>query len=166
MAQRIDGCGRHELLVQQHLQHIERRLDLQASIAATANGLEYLRNELDLADATAAELDVVMHVAPVHVALDMHLEVAHGSKGAIIQILAEYERPQQSGEIITRTGNDAPLDPCIALPLTPLVLVILLQHGETTSQRPIRTIRPQSHIHAEHEAILGDFVECSDELFG
>ncbi len=48
----------------------------QPRLATTANQLQRLRQELDLANATGTELDVVRHVAPFDLALDHRLHFA------------------------------------------------------------------------------------------
>src|SRR5690606_29259585 len=87
-----------------------------------------------------------------------------GRECTVIEILAENERPQQLRQIFTGTGDDAPLDPGIALPLASLVLIILLEQGEAAGERTFRTVGTQPHVDAEHETVLGEFVDGRDQL--
>jgi len=97
-AQKLVGGGQFERRVERDLlpfgeqrQHLQRRLDLQLRVAATADQLEYLGDELDLADAAGAELDVAGHVLARHLAADLRVQAAHRVDCAEIQIFAEDE---------------------------------------------------------------------------
>src|SRR5690606_36988952 len=55
------------------------------------------------------------------------------------------------------------LDHGVALPVAPLVLVILFQRAEAHHQRAGGTVRPQAHVHTEDEAIYGWRIQRLDK---
>jgi hypothetical protein len=73
----------------------QRRPRLQRGIAAAANQLEDLGDELDLADAAGAQLDVLGHFLARHLAADLRVQGAHGIDGAEVEILADRRRGGQ-----------------------------------------------------------------------
>src|SRR5690606_34845583 len=85
------GLGRQDAALGQLCEHLQRRTDLQAAVTATANELEDLGDELDLADAAGADLDVVGAVAARDLAADLRVQVAHRVEGAVVEVLAEHE---------------------------------------------------------------------------
>ena len=72
-------CGRRPRRPKQ-LQHHQQVALLQRGLAAAADQLEGLRDELDLANAAGAELDVVVHAAALHLAVDHRLHAAQRSR--------------------------------------------------------------------------------------
>jgi hypothetical protein len=85
-------------------EHLERRRDLQRRVAAAADQLEDLGDELDLADAAGAELDVVGHVLARHFAANLRVQVAHGVDGAEVEILAENEGAAMRSSALDHSG--------------------------------------------------------------
>ena len=66
-----------QALLREERQHRERRADLQRGIAPAADQLERLGDELDLADAARAELDLIGELAARHLGADLRVELAH-----------------------------------------------------------------------------------------
>ena len=64
---------------------------LQPPILAAADQLKGLHDELDLADAAVAELDVVGELAALHLALDQRLHLAQRLEHAEIEVAAIHE---------------------------------------------------------------------------
>ena len=85
---------------------------LQRRLAAAADQLEGLHDELDLADAAGAELDVVAQLAPLDLARDQLLHLAQRLEHAEVEVAAEDEGPQhvavQLGERCRRRSPRAP----------------------------------------------------------
>ena len=149
----------------QQVQHLQRRPDLQRLVAAAADQLEHLGDELDLADAARAELDVVGHVAPRHFAADLRVQLAHGVDGAVVEVLAENEGAREGGQRLATLPVQGPrLDPGVAFPLAALGDEVVLQHVEARHQRSGIAVRPQAHVHAEDLAIAGDLGQRADQL--
>ncbi len=151
--------------INEQFQDLQRRLDLQAAVAAAANQLEDLGDELDFADAAGAELDVVGHVLLRDFAADLRMQVAHGIDGAEIEVLAEHEGAADGLQIVPVCScqRGARLDPGIALPFAALGDEVVFQHLEGADQWPGIAIRPQAHIDAEHLAVAGDFGDGADQ---
>ena len=84
-----------QLLVGQDLQRVQRRTHPQLRMAAAGNQLLGLREELDLADAAAAELDVVAFdrdLALAAIGLHLPLHVVDVGDRREIEMLAPDER--------------------------------------------------------------------------
>ena len=75
----------------------EQRRRLQAAVAAAARQLQRLHDELDLADAARAELDVVGQLAPLHLALDQRLHLPQALEHAVVEVAAVDERTDGGG---------------------------------------------------------------------
>src|SRR5205085_9616906 len=102
--------------LREHGEHLERRPYRQRSIAAAANQLQRLRDELDLADAARPELHMPGELAPLDVAPNLGMQAAHGVERGVIQILAVDERPHDLRELGVLAAahfprNSARLDP-------------------------------------------------------
>ena len=109
-------------------------------VAPAADELERLRDELDLADAAGAELDVVGELAPRHLGADLRVQVRAPRRCAVVEILPEHERPDDPLEAVGHAriaaGDDARLDPRVALPLAALGDEVLLERVEARRERP------------------------------
>src|SRR5690606_12560082 len=82
----LNGTLAQQSLPHQLRQDLAQLAALQPSIAAAANQLECLHDELDLANAARAELDVVLQLAPLHLARDHRFHVPQGLEHAEIEI--------------------------------------------------------------------------------
>ena len=85
-------------------------LTAQLRVAAAADELQRLRDELDLADAAGAELDVVGELAPRHLAAHLGVQAAHRREGAVVEVLAEDEGPDDVFQFVLLNfrKSDAP----------------------------------------------------------
>jgi hypothetical protein len=92
------GLAGDDAALGEAVQHLEGGLDLQRGVAPAADELEDLGQELDLADAAGAELDVVGHVLAGHFAADLGVQVAHRVDGAEVEVLAEDEGAGDVGQ--------------------------------------------------------------------
>ena len=86
--------GRQQLLPGEQRQRLEQAPRLQPRIAATAQQLECLDDELDLADAAGTELDVLLQLAPLDFARDQILHAAQRLEHAEIEVSPVHERAQ------------------------------------------------------------------------
>ncbi|MDZ7651107.1 MAG: hypothetical protein U5L03_00290 [Burkholderiaceae bacterium] len=169
------GGRRQQVQLRQHCKRAERALATQARLASAAHHLERLRDELDLADAAAAELDVVLVRAVaggaarallLRLGADHLVQATQRGDRIEVEILAEHERRHRGlvrlhlGRELRRAGehrrrDHAPLEPGEALPLAALPDQVLLQHGVRHHQRAGVAIGSQPQVDAEHEALRG-----------
>jgi hypothetical protein len=84
---------RKQAFCRQHFQRLEGRPYPQLRVAAAAHELQRLHDELDLADAAGAELDVLGELAPGDVAAHLRVQRAQRAERAVVEVLAEHERP-------------------------------------------------------------------------
>ncbi len=94
LLQLVDHRGRQVALPGQGVEHLEQRSLLQAEVAPAVDQLEGLGDELHLADAAGAELDVLGHALAPHLLLDQLLHAAQRLDGREVQVAAIDERPQ------------------------------------------------------------------------
>ncbi|CFT95866.1 conserved hypothetical protein [Bordetella pertussis] len=156
------------------VQRFEQAAALQRRHAAAADELRQLHDELDLADAAIAQLDVVgaVHaVARQGAALPvLAYALAQGAQrrqGVEVEILAVDERHAQAFEL-ARLGvrvavgkrlrrHQPGLEPGVALPLAPLADEIVLQRVQAPGQRSGVAIGAQPQVGAKDLAIGIDF---------
>ena len=153
----LERRGLRQLLaLGEHRQHGERRTHGKRGIAAAADELQRLRDELDLADAARPELHMAGELAPLDVAAHFGVQAAHGVERGVVQVLAKDERAHDLVELIVRAAGKRPgLDPRIALPFAALGDEVLLEEVVARDERPRVAVRAQAHVDAEHEAVLG-----------
>ena len=157
-AQLVHRRGWKKVLLAQDSQGLQRWLDAKLGIAPAADQLHRLHDELDLADPARPELDVLGELAAGNVAPDFGVQRPHRRQRGVVEVLAENERPHDAierGGGRGRAAEGARLEPGIALPFAPLRDQVVLQRIEVARQRSGIAIRPQAHVDAEHEAILG-----------
>ncbi len=147
-------------------EHLQRRARPQLGVAPPANQLERLRDELDLADAPGAELDVVGEVAARHLLADLRVQLPDRLDRAVVEILPEHERPDDLSELLGQArlaaGDDARLDPRVAFPLAPMREEVLLERVEARRERPGVAPRPQPHVDPEDLPVRGRVGEEAD----
>ncbi len=148
-------------------EHLERGPHLQRTVAPAADQLVRLGDEFDFANAARTELHVLGEIAAHHFLADLRMQRTHRADGAVVEILAVHERPNQRRELahggIVAAADHAALDPRIALPLAALRDEVLLQRVEARDQRARVAPRPQAHVDAEHAAVGGRLVEQRDD---
>ena len=136
-----------------------------SAMAAARDQLLGLCEELDLADAAAADLDVMaldrdLALAAIGLHLPLHV-VDVGERGEI-EMLAPDERRDLGDHRLARpriAGADARLDHRRALPGAPFPLVIMQRRvGRHRDLRRGR-IGPQPQIDAEHIAVAGALLQ-------
>jgi len=129
--------------------------------------LERLSDEFDFADAASAKLDVRRHALAPHFLLDQLLHAAQRFDRGKVQVAAIDEGPQHLQQFATGllvTADHARLDHRVALPVAPLILVVLLQCIEAQHQRAGGTVGAQPHVDAKDEAVDGDGIQRLDQL--
>ncbi len=160
-------AGRHELRAGQQRQHLEQRGALQAPVAAAAHQLHGLHDEFDLADAAAAEFQMLIEFAPRHLPGDQRLHVAQRLEYAEVEIAPIHERAHEF-LIRRRVGfqpNDGPcLDPGVALPIAAMLLQVIFERSQARHQRTAFAEWPQAHVHAKHEPVLVPRIEQPNEF--
>ncbi len=156
VAELLDRMRREQLLAREQRQRLEQAARLQRRLAAASDQLERLHDELDLADAARAELDVVAQVATLDLARDQLLHVAQRLEHAEVEVAAEHERPQHVAvQLVERRGavHRARLDVGVALPVATVLLQVVLEGVEADDLGAGFAERPQPQVHAIHEAV-------------
>ena len=156
----------------------QRRTRTQPRFAPAADDLKGLRQELDLADAAATELDVVAGVfatgaAPAGLGADQRMQFAQRGDRAVVQVLAEHERAH---EVLERSAlrrelrvggehrrrHDAALEPGETFPFAAQANQVLLEHVVRYDQRARIAVGPQPHVDAKHESVGGHLGQRRD----
>ena len=166
LAQKLIGCGqflarlkRDPVAGRQNLQRVQRRAHPQFRMTAAGNQLLGLREKLDLADAAAADLDVMafdrdLALAAIGLHLPLHV-VDVGQRGKI-QMLAPDERREFGDQRLARfgvAGARPRLDHRRAFPGPPFPLVIMQRRVGRNRHLRRGRIGPQAQIDAEHIAV-------------
>src|SRR5205814_9583916 len=161
----LERRGGEQLLLREQREHCERRADLQRRVAAAANQLEQLRDELDLADAARPELDLIGKLPLRHLLTDLRVQLAHRRERAVIEIFAVYERAHDRGErrVFAIRRERTRLDPGVALPLPALRYEIFLERIEARDERAGVAPGAKAHVDPEDEAVRGALVERGDQ---
>ena len=160
----LDQLGGHLVLDPAPLgQGGESRASLrqpQLGLATTQNKLLGLGEELDLADAAAADLQVVTEGADgaeAAIGVDLPLDRMDVADRGIIKVLAPEERHQGLQECVARVhvaGHGARLDQRRALPVLAVALVVELGVLAGERQGVARQMRPQPEVGAKDVAVL------------
>ena len=130
---------RQEILPGEDGQDLQRRPDGQLRVAPAADELQRLGDELDLADAAGAELDVVGEIPPRDIPPYFGVQAAHRRERAVVEVLAVDERPHHALDLRAELGparDDARLDPRVALPFAALRDEVVLEEVRIAHQRP------------------------------
>jgi hypothetical protein len=157
------GGGFQQAQFGQPVQRGAGAAQLQAFVAATANQLEYLGDEFHFTDAAWPQLDIVGHVAPGHFAANLGVQLAHGTVGVVIQILAVDEGAHHVGEAGDIAGQCLGLDPGIAFPFAALGEQVVFQRRKAHHQRAGVAVRAQAHVDTEYLAIQRDVIDQADD---
>jgi hypothetical protein len=134
----------------------------QRGLAAATRQLRELDDELDLADAARAELDVVLELAPRDLGVDHRLHRAQAVDRVEVEVAPVDEGPQRfeqprAGDAVARDRSR--LDPRVALPVATLALVVLLHRREAERDAAGAAEGPQAQVDAVAEAVGGDVAE-------
>ena len=143
----------------QHVERFQRRPHPQFRMPAAGDQLLGLREELDLADAAAPDLDVVAFdrdLALAAIGLHLPLHVVDVGKRCEIQMLAPDERRDIGDQRLAGfgvAGAGPRLDHGGAFPGPPFPLVIMQRRFGRDRDLRRGGIRPQPQIDAEHVAV-------------
>src|SRR5207248_11569038 len=143
-----------EARIQQPVEGAERAPLAQVPVLAAMEQLERLDEELHLANAAGAELEIEP-AAPACFALGAGLERAHFLDGTEIQVLAPDERSELAQGLFADgdvAGNRTRLEQGETLPGGSLRFVIQLERPGGVRDRAASPFRPQIEIDAEDEA--------------
>ncbi len=128
----------------------------QGRLAAAADQLHQLHDELDLADAARTELEMVGQILARDLGVDQRLHLAQAGEGAVVEIAAEHERPQrvEQARAGAAVAGDRPrLDPGVALPVAAFTLEVLLHRGERQRHAAGAAERTQAQVDAVDVAV-------------
>ena len=134
-------------------------------MAAAGDELLGLHEELDLADAAAAELDVVAFdrdLAMAAIGVDLPLHVVDVGDGGEVEILAPDEGRQFAQQLLAGgdvAGAGARLDHGGALPVAADALVVVERRRGRDRDLGRGRIGPQPQIGAEHVAVGGALLQ-------
>jgi hypothetical protein len=138
---------------------LQRRFDAQFGVSAAGNELLRLDEEFDLADAAAAELDIVPFDRDFIVAaigVDLPLHRVHVGNRREVEIFAPDERRERSEERLARhnVARTRPrLDQRGALPILSTALVIVERRRRGDGDLGRGRIGTQPQVDAEHVAV-------------
>lgn len=165
--QRRCRVGFHVPGLRQRLQRRQQVATAQRRLAAAADQLQRLRQELDLADAARPALDVAGHVLARHFGGDHRLHRAQPVQRAVIEIAPVHEWPQRIEEALAGgdiAGHAARLLPGVALPIAALALEIQLHRRERQRHPPGVAERAQAQVDPMAEAVCGHLVQQLRQL--
>ena len=144
----------------------------QLALASAGDQLLGLHEELDLADAAAADLDVVAgdaDGAEAAIGVDLALHGVDVGDGREVEVLA----PDVGGEALEQglaggdiAGDGPRLDEGRALPVLAEALVVVERGVGGERERRGAGIGAQPQIRAEHVAVAGALVEQAHEIAG
>ncbi len=146
----------------QRVQRRQQAAFAQCGFAAAADQLQRLHQELDLANATGAALDVVQAVVARDFGGDRRLHLAQAVQRGVVEIAPVHERAQRLQPFLAGgdvAGHRARLEPGVAFPIAAFALEILVHAGERQRHPAGRAERTQAQIHAVREAVGGGLVE-------
>ena len=140
---------------------------MQRRLTPAANQLKYLHNKFDFANAARAELDVIFQPPATNFTRNHPLHIAQRLDHTEVDITAEDEWAQHGAQFIDITtvgiAHDPRLDHRVALPVAPLLLVIIFQRRKTQHQRAAVAKRTQPHVHPIDKTILGRLIQNLDQ---
>ena len=149
------------------MQYAQNRPLLQGAVTSAMNQLECLPDKLHLADAAGTQFHVVLQTLALNLALNHLLEATQCINGCEIEVTPVHKRLEHglqlsAGNLVA--SHHARLDHRVALPVTALALIVLLQRIKAEDQRATVAIGPQPHIDAKHKAIHRVCVQGLDQL--
>ena len=168
----VAGRGRDPAALLQPFQRHECRRRAQLRLAAAGDELLGLHEEFDLADAAAADLDVVAghgDAAEAAEGVDLPLHGVDVGDGGEIEILAPDvgRKRLQDGLARGDVARHGPrLDQGRALPVLAEALVVVERGIRRERERGGAGVGPQPQIGAKHVAVGGALVEQPHEIAG
>ena len=176
LAQKLVGFGqflarlkRDPVAGRENLQRVQRGAHPQLRMTAAGNQLLCLREKLDLADAAAADLDVMAldrDLALAAIGLHLPLHVMDVGQCRKIQMLAPDERREFGDQRLARfgvAGARPRLDHRRAFPGSPFPLVIMQRRVGRNRHLRRGRIGPQAQIDAEHVAVARALLQQTRE---
>ena len=164
---RLDPAGRR-----QRAQRRAGRRRPHLRQPAAQDQLLRLDEELDLADAAAADLEIVAGDPDPAVAamrVDLPLDRMDVADRGEVEMAAPQERPQPAEQALADrllARDHARLDQRRALPVLAVALVVLRGVLDRQRQRLAGRMRPQPQVDPEHVALLGALLEQVDQRAG
>ena len=164
-AELVARRGADPFALGQHVEHRQRLAAAQLRMAAAGDELLGLHEELDLADAAAAELDVVAldrDLAMAAIGVDLPLHAVDVGDGGEVEIFAPDERRQLAQQLLAGrdvAGAGARLDHGGALPVAPDALVVVERRRGRDRDLGRARVGPQPQIGAEHVAVGGALLQ-------
>ena len=158
---------RHQASFGQARQRAEGRSRSQLRKLAATHHLQQLHGELDLANATTRELDVigslrVARAAPQRMLADLSVQHAQCVKHPVVEVAPEHKRQDHAAQAqdiaagyVSQSGNDTAFQPGKALPLPALDMQVLFQPAQRDGRWARVAIGPQGQVDPEHEAVFG-----------
>src|ERR1700730_11036899 len=128
-------------------------------MTSSCDELLCLDEELDLADAASAELDVVALDRDLPVAaisMDLTLHGVNVGTGGEVQLLAQKKGKRLGEKLSPRheiAGARPRLDECSSFPILPAALVVIECRGNGDRDMGSRRIRTQAQIEAKYVAV-------------
>ena len=175
LGQRLGGGLGHQLGAGQALQGIQRGPGAQLGELPATHNLQQLHRELNFADATATELDIIGPLGPPcavarRLVADLPVQAAQGFKHAVVQVAPIHKglhRVAQSVGLlhVAARRHHPAFEPSKTLPLTALDQKILFQRQQRNHRRPRHAVGAQGQVHAKHKAMgLGVADQGVDQL--
>ena len=153
LADRVDRRRRKKAALGERREGRQRAAGAQVGLAPAAHELQRLHDELDLANAARAELDVVRVIVALALLGDLPMDVAQPVVGVVVEVLAKDERRHQRVELVVPLARQrARLEPGVALPGATLRDEVLLERRVGHRQRPALAVGSKPHVDAENEA--------------
>ena len=136
-------------------------------IAPASHQLHRLGDELDFANPSHSELQVLLEIAARDLAGNQGLHLAKRFEHAEIQVAPIHERPNEflvCGLVNTLAHDGASLDPGVPLPVPSMLMQIVLERREAHHQGSRVAERAQTHVDSKDEPILRPSVQQADDL--
>ena len=127
------------------------------------NELLHLHGELRIANAAGTEFHIFR---PMPLGAKARLHLPHRLERAEVEIAPVHEGPQRIQQLPAplRVARTRPrLDKRVALPTASLGLEVPLHRAEVHNQWAAGAVRPQTHVHAKHEAVDRDRMQQIDD---
>ena len=154
LGQLVAVAAGDQACIKQAVERLHRAAHAQVGIAAAVQELQGLYEELDLADAAAAELEIDARRAGGFL-LGARLELAHLVDGLEVEVLAEHERDEPAQRFLAgvQIARDrAGLEQREAFPGGALGLVIELEAADGVDDGSAAPLGPQIEVDAEDES--------------
>ncbi len=170
--QLLGRLARDPTLARQHPERPQRLRLAQLGASPAQDELLGLNEELDLADAAAADLEIVaQHAdgAEAPMGVDLTLDRMDVPDRGVVEMLAPHIGLEHAQEGLTGPAvprHDARLDERRTLPVLAVPLVVELGRVGREGERMAGDMRPEAQVGPEHVAVSGLLLEQIDERAG